>query len=609
MQTENNLSHISVKLDEINGQVNKLGAIEEQQGLLEDSISNKYNQLTNTIGKIHSNVKSSNKKFSQLYKILENSQSADATFYVSDLNDLNTKLDLVLEKLDDNNLESEYKVREFVVDNTVGSNEYKSFINRWFANNIKITKNPHDVIELNDIKSKLDVYIDTEDIFIDKKVFYDRLENYLHSWYNTQNRKKLPFNEIKNESINHKTLYSYIKFINMGEEKENKIKNSIIAWIDEHTCAVEGSKTYTEDILRKIKPLFESNGWIITGPDDAKKLQEAGYNKVCVKRTFSQIIGKAVQEHYNHITPDTIQKDQHGTANITWYPNIEIIDRKVSEKLESTLENELNDSNDSDNIICNWLRENITVTGKREDSIAEDSLMKSVAEYLQSENITITEETHRTLFDNILKRYLDHHNITQSDNIITGIRYTSQNNSDAIIRGWMNNHICMTGENEDIIYFDELDDALITVLYHEGINVVMDDIYEKLEVSIRSQFVRQKQFKQTIKELLETMIPENQLNDTHITGAKITRYRSLTTEDITQWVEDNMDILLKSNVSQKKFIVESFEAYLEENNTRNMTQKPLEELLENEIMEYYNRQNTTFKLLNDTQDEYYVIIA
>lgn len=133
-------------------------------------------------------------------------------------------------------------------------------------------------------------------------------------------------------------------------------------------------------------------------------------------------------------------------------------------------------------------------------------------------------------------------------------------------------------------------------------------MYHELPKSIKNNFIQESQYKTTLNNILETKVSENIKEKSYITGVKIKEYKSLEREDITMWIKQNIEHHLKHNVSDKKEIMAKFNEYLEKTNTKNNSNKDIEKLLDQEIQAYYTKQNTTIKLLNDTKDEYYVLI-
>jgi len=350
--------------------------INEKQDILEDSLSNKHNQLSNKMAKIHQKIKASNRKYQEFntyfneIALIKDSLNTNLAKQDEKLVAIEDKFDEIMEKLDENaeNCKSISNVckdkDENIMSDNRGSNkmqvvidevnyrDIKEFVYNWFNHNLKISRNIHDTVTIEEITAKINKDIDSQDIDIDMKLLSNRMESYLYSWYNKHN-PTLSFKDIKNTSIKGNEFYSKLKFININEERENRIKNIIVEWLNENTCEVEGSKTYTRQIFDKIEPLFAQNGWLITTPEEWKELHNAGFSKAVPARTFSQIIGKAVQEVYQSISKDTIQRDtSSSTGNVTWYPNIEILDKQVSDNLQSSIKDELsNDIFDSDNII------------------------------------------------------------------------------------------------------------------------------------------------------------------------------------------------------------------------------------------------------------------
>lgn len=120
----------------------KLRSMEEKQDIIEDSLQNKYNQLSKTVGKIHQNVKSSNHKYSQ---VMDNLDQMKVLLEQDNTKQLENKIDRLLEQLGNKN-EEKTNNRPHITDvekNNLG--DYKLFMNKWFNKNLKITKNPHNV--------------------------------------------------------------------------------------------------------------------------------------------------------------------------------------------------------------------------------------------------------------------------------------------------------------------------------------------------------------------------------------------------------------------------------------------------------------------------------
>lgn len=585
----------------------KLNNIEEKQEIIGDSLQNKYNHLSKTMGKIHQNVKSNNQRY---HKLLENIREIRSLVEQGQHERVENQIHLLLEEYDKQ--ESRKNDTDEDTQNMKQNRnpDYKTFMTKWFNKNLKITKNPHNVVDMEEITNKLDKNIESEDVQINREKVYEGLESYLEYWYNTHNTI-ISFQDIISDSINNTRLYSYLKFININEERENRIKNSILAWLREHTCEVEGSKTYTEDILRNIQPIFENNGWIITNPTEYNQLQQAGFTKVCVKRTFSQIIGKAVQELYSHITKDTIQRDTPGNGNVTWYPNLRIIDKQVSDNVQITIKDELsNDVFESDNIVCKWLNENIEYTGNMEDTISRKYLLEHLRKHLKIEDALISENTLQRLFNALLERLHEHYGASydSDDALLRGFRMYVQQSIEDVLLGWMEDHLLFTGVCEDRVCMDILDEKLLTELFRKNINIIHDDMYQQLPKTIRDNFIQESQYKHALNNSLLVKVSEYNEENRYIEKYKIMEYKSLKREDITQWIEENIEQHLKSNVSNKKQIIENFKKHMQKTNTKNNTNKKIEKLIDEEIQAYYTKQNTTLKLLNDSQDEYYVLI-
>ena len=616
----------------------------EKLEIIEDSLSNKHNQLSNKMGKIHQNIKASNSKYKEFDKYF-NEIALVKDSIKSGLEKQDEKIELLIESFDellermdemdkvntryidgnyfenkDNLMDNSDKWEENtlqVVSNEVNFTDYKEFMYNWFCKNLKITKSPHYTIDIEEIILKLDKYLETEDIGIDKDLLYDRLESYLGYWYNKHDTV-VSFKELKNTSIKGNEFYSNLKFINFNEERENRIKNSIVAWLKENTCEVEGSKTYTKEIFGKIEPIFRENGWIITTQEEWKELHDAGFSKAVPSRTFSQIIGKAVQEVYQSISKNTIQRDTPSDTGVTWYPNIEILDKSVSGNLQSTIESELsNDIFESDNIIYCWLKDNLIYTSLDEDKVQVSMLLERILKHLQVHEINISEESLKTLFNSVLEVYLKDFEVESYNDVeIIGFKLenVSENKAINIIHDWVEDHIIITGNVDDMVYLEDINEKLLSHVYHENINVVNDSLYSQLPTQLQTNVITQARFEEVVKaelhEKIGTVEVDDNINGSYCKGIQIIRYKKLKQEHIHSWINNNIEELLKRNVASKDDVIENFKLYITEHNIKNTTQHSIEKLLDVAMDEYYSNINeVSLKVLNDTQNEYYVLIT
>jgi len=596
--------------------------------------------LSNTVSKIHQNIKASNKKYDKFQEyfneigVLKDSLNTHLESQNTKLSQIEEKFDEVLDKIEEVGMENpQYIPREYsdevknMLSRNVISNkfelvpdeysylDYKVFMYNWFNKNIKVTKNPHDTIDMKEITGKLDKFLEKQDTKMDKSVLFSRLESYLSYWYN-QHEVKVPFNDIKSESINGNEFYSNLKFINIKEERENRIKNSIKAWLVENTCEVEGSKTYTQDIFDRVEPIFKENGWIITTPEEWRELHNAGFSKVVANRTFSQIIGKAVQDVYQFISIDTIQRDSpKNTGNVTWYPNIEILDKNISGDLHSKITHELSsDIFESDNIIYNWLKDNLVYTSKQEDKLSISLLLEKVIKYLQIHEVKISEKSLETVFNERLNVFLNDYDVVMDDNQeITGFKigFESDEKLSNIITDWIENHIIITDNSDDKTYLDDINEKILSTIYHEGINVVNDTLYSQLPSDLKTKCTTQSQLEKNLKTALSKKTAEvDDIDGIYYEGIQIIKYKALKQEHITTWLNNNIDELLKANIIPKKNVINEFTEYINEHNIKNTTQHSINELLYAGLSDYYSkRKDVSFEVLNGNEGEYYALIS
>ncbi len=628
-------------LDEIrstDSYAQQLTQVRQKQEILEDSLAAKHNQLSNKINKIHQNVKASNSRYNQFQTyfnevaLIKDFINTSIKKQNSQLSQMEDRFDEILEKVEkievgntDNNPIYIKEVEDMAtninalqkVSDDINFVELREFVYNWFNRNMKITKSPLDAVDIDEIRVRLDKYIEDRNVKIDRKLLSERLESYLSSWYGQHDTIE-PFKNIRDKTINGTEFYSYLKFINLREERENRIKNSIMAWLKDNTCEVEGSKTYTQDIFEHIEPIFSQNGWIITTQEEWKELHAAGFSKAVPNRTFSQIIGKAVQEVYHSISKDTIQRDTpNGTGNVTWYPNIEILDKEVSDTLESAIEDELsNVIFESDNIIYEWLKNNLTFTSDARDKVTISVLHEKLLKHMQIQEIRISQKSLETMFTNVLKHYLEEYGIELKDGEeISGFALNEEYGGrvDKILTDWIENHITVTDNGEDRTYLEDLREKLLSALYHENISVVSDSLYSQLPGNLKYNVITQDQFEERMRSVLKDNVTAEKIDDdvdgTYYRSLKLIRYKTLNEEHVRMWINTNIHELLKTNVASKRDIVDNFKSYIESHNIKNNTRYSISELLDVAIDEYYSNINeVSFKLLNDTQNEYYVLI-
>lgn len=628
-------------LDEIrstDSYAQELAEVRQKQEILEDSLAAKHNQLTNKINKIHQNVKASNNRYNQFQTyfnelaLVRDFINTSIKKQNSQLSQMEDRFDEILEKVEKievgitkNNPIYIKEVEDMAtninalqkVSDDINFVELREFVYNWFNRNMKITKSPLDAVDMDEIRVRLDKYIEDRNVKIDRKLLYERLESYLSSWYGQHDTIE-EFKNIRDKTITGTEFYSYLKFINLREERENRIKNSIMAWLKDNTCEVEGSKTYTQDIFEHIEPIFSQNGWIITTQEEWKELHTAGFSKAVPNRTFSQIIGKAVQEVYHSISKDTIQRDTpNGTGNVTWYPNIEILDKEVSDSLESAIEDELsNVIFESDNIIYGWLKNNLTFTSDARDKVSISVLHEKLLKHMQIQEIRISQKSLETMFTNVLKHYLEDYGVElKGSEEISGFALNEEYGGrvDKILTDWMENHLTVTDNSEDRTYLEDLREKLLSALYHENISVVSDALYSQLPGNLKHNVITQDQFEERMRYVLKDNITAEKIDDdvdgTYYRSLKLIRYKTLNEEHVRMWINTNIHELLKTNVASKKDIVDNFRSYIGRHNIKNNTQHTISELLDVAIDEYYSNINeVSFKLLNDTQNEYYVLI-
>ncbi len=632
--------NITEHLDESQSSNDHRGQLEElkeKQEILEDSLTAKHNQLSNTINKIHQNVKASNKKYDQFrayfneLELVKDSLNTSIQRQNQQLSHIEYMFDEMMEKIEKmenenrgnipvnmqevEDMATEYK-RLQAVSNDIDFVDLKQFVYNWFNKNLKITKTPLDAVDMNEIRLKLDKYMDEHNVHLDRKLLFERLESYLSTWYGQHDTIE-PFKNIKDKSINGNEFYMYLKFINLKEERENRIKNSIVAWLKDNTCEVENAKTYTQDIFEHVEPIFAQNGWIITTHEEWKQLSDAGFSKTVPNRTFSQIIGKAVQEVYHSITKDTIQRDTPSdNGNITWYPNIEILDKEVSDALEMIMGDELSNAIfESDNLIYQWLNDNVIYTQKDEDKISMGVLKEKILKHLQIHEIRISQKSLETILYSVLRHYMHENSVEfAAGEEITGFKLMLESDEKVItiLADWMKNHLIITDNGEDITYVEDLNEKLFAALYQEGISVLNDALYSQLPDNLRDNVISLSQFNKKVEMALADNITAEKVDSvdgSYYRCLKLIKYKTLKEEHLRVWIDDNIPKLLSSNVASKSDIVDNFSCYIKDHNIKNNTQHSLSELLDVALDEYYSKiGDVSFKLMNDTQNEYYVLI-
>lgn len=650
--------HITNTLTNKNDSLSReLKNIQEKQDKLEKIIKIKEDKNNKSINKINENIKQSNIKNKKLTESINNINKQQAhnitnldeenmenfnqnmNKILDRINDLTDKQEKINEKLNKieygrkyNEVEkSSQKVKKSLQEspeeknniiksdnmsnkvNMVEEKDFKMFCYHWFNRNLKITDSEDDVIGLAALEKKLTQYITGHNMQIRTDILFNKLESYLKYWFN-QTRKNMNFTYITNKSINGNKIYSNLKFMNLKEDRENRIKNTIIEWIRENTREKRGSKTYTQDIFNNLKPLFEDNGWIITKSEEWKTLHDMGLTKICESRSFSQIIGKSMKEVYKHTNYEIQRDTPNNTGKVTWYSNIEIINNKISSRLEETIKYELSDEiNETDELIYTWLNDNITYTENHEVYIDLKELLTRIDEHLEKHDIKLEENT----LEIIVKNYFKNRNATIEDNIIKSVQLKCEDNNNQsadIINTWINNHIIITDDDEDKAFLDEIYEKVLSHLHEANINIVNNDVYQELPESIKKKFITETKYKEILNNRLKehitsTKIIDDPINGKYIKNTKIIRYNILKPEITTQWVEDNIESILKNSIVYKKDVNNRFTQFMTKNNIKNTLNKSVEEQIDEKIHEYYNKKkNIILKDLQDDYDTFYAII-
>ena len=605
----------------------QLSEIMEKQDILQDSLANKFNQLSNTVNKVHQKVKSSNAKYTQLNnEIHQLNQIKDLRNSIGQLDEKQDtkleqlerkveKLTQMIDEMSDYNKTTKIEQVQPDNDNMLSQSDYldnnqmydyKQFMYNWFNRNMRVTRSPHDTVDLSKIEDKLSKDLEKDGYnAIEKDILFERLENYLHYWYNTQN-PPMKFKDIKTTSINGNEFLSNIKFINLKQERENTIKNTIITWLKEHTVEMENTKTYTKDILLQIKPIFEEIGWIITDNEQWKQLHDAGYTKICPKRTFSQIIGKAVQEVYISINKNTIQRDTpNDEGYITWYPNIQIVDKKLSDNVHSKMKDELSSEIfESDNIIMKWFKQNIKYTANTNDRISSNRILQRLVKYLQVHDICLSKENLDTMYINNLETFLKQYNTLIGDEISGFVlERNADDKIEQIMLNWVENHLEHTGNAEDILYIEDVQEKVLHTLLEEKITVTEDDIYSQLPEALHRNFITKTLYQQTLDQILYNHFKTEQKDSVQgyfVEGWKINKYHTLTSDIIRDWIEENIVIIKQQIIFNQKVLYEDFEDYLKANSIRNTQEIAVESLLDEELNKFY--QDKTGSKLQVLQD-------
>ena len=222
----------------------------------------------------------------------------------------------------------------------------------------------------------------------------------------------------------------------------------------------------------------------------------------------------------------------------------------------------------------------------------------------------ISEDTLQRLLNIMLEKLGEKYNTKyeSSTGILSSFTIIHEENMKGIITKWVECHLEYTGNPEDTVSVEELNEKLLTTLYKKNITIIKDDLYQQIPEQLKNNFTKEYEYNETVNKILQQEVQKYDKENENIIGARLIQYKNLKQEDITKWVNKNIEQLLENNISNKKTILNNFNKYLTQNNTRNNTNQTLEQLLDEEIQKHYTKQNITLKLLKDNQDTYYALI-
>ncbi|MBE6486715.1 MAG: hypothetical protein E7Z85_07750 [Methanosphaera stadtmanae] len=263
------------------------------------------------------------------------------------------------------------------------------------------------------------------------------------------------------------------------------------------------------------------------------------------------------------------------------------------------------------------MKNNLIYTSRDDDRIETSLLLENLIKYLQLHEVNISEKALLTFFNNILGVFLNDNHVDLSDSSeIVGFKLLNEydNRASNIVDNWINNHIIIVDNYNEKTLMDDIKEKVLSALYHEGISMVNNDVFIQLPDELKSNFIIESEFHEHIqKALIEKVGSDRIFNNpdgSYVEQIQIMKYKALTEEDLREWINSNLEELLKANVVNKKNIIDNFSRYLKEQNIKNTTQHSIEQLIDAAMKDYYaNVSEVTLKLLNDSQNEYYVLVS
>ncbi|WP_289003175.1 hypothetical protein [uncultured Methanosphaera sp.] len=588
---ENNKNHSSdINSKDIEIIKDKLSALIENQEMIINNIekNNLNNKKTtgNLIEEVYDKKDSNKEPYDKYFKKLD---EEEIKYFLHGNKEIN--------KINDN--KSPYtNIIEYKI---LNEQELKSEVINWLSNNFKTSHYVKDYVEDVQIINKLRHYFHKNNKKFDELLLQNNLTEYISLWYNkhtkTNYNEELILEDEYGVKQYPKIKLSNIKQVLTTENTNNKFLSIITTWLKENTIKSKGYSSSNEEILDKIKILFEKEGWeFIRNYEEYIEVKDKNF-KVINVRTFSQLIGKSLKKIYPFINDQTINVEKNRTS----YPNIKIKEQ-TEKRTINKIKTELPDTQyNNNNIIYEWILNNIQFTNHLEDTIDINMVTKEIKDNL---SLNISESTVKNIF---LSSFNNFHSefskdeLLIMDDFIIGYKFSMLNLPQRhIISSWINDYTDYSTNSDDKILMEVLMSKLNKELLKNNISVTTDLMYSNYPNDFKKYLITESSFNEIIYSVLKNKYSEIEIKDIndekYIIGLKIYSNKTLTNKIIKKWINEHITIVKQPLILYENRIISELKTYLKENGIKIRTGFDLNNNLVKELKEYYFK-NTNKELV------------
>ncbi len=477
----------------------------------------------------------------------------------------------------------------------IDEKELKTDVIDWLCDNIKISYDEKSYVEDIYIINKLRHYFHKNKKNFDEIILQKNLTDYISSWYYKNTKWEY------NEKLIYEDEYGVKRFPRIrlisnntditAENANNKFLSIIITWLKENTVKSNGFSSYNEEILDKIRILFEKEGWeFIHDYEEYSEFKNKSFKVIYIKN-FSQLIGKAIKKIYPFINDRTVSVEK----NRTRYPNI-----KIKEKYEIMTLNHIKTEfpeikYEDNNQIYDWILNNIKFTNKNNHMVNIEILLTELRDNLGFKD-QISDSTMKDVFlfsfNKFHSEFSEDKLLIYNNNFIIGYEYTKMNiHHKHIINSWIINHIEYSNDPQDKILIDVLKSKVTIELLDNNISVVNDLMYSNLPDEYKKFLITKSSFEHIFDFTLKNNYPNLEIKkingENYVFGIKMYLDKLLTENMIKEWIKEHITIVDQPLVLYESKIIEELENYMITNKIRTKTDFDLNNHLLKELNKYY----------------------